>query len=127
MNKLDIKNPKPKATSNTTSMLGTAIILGAAFGWMEWFHGLGGLTICFYIVFWAAGRVVGQHYRKNDFSLVKIMSAFLASLFASTIGVAIVERGLNHDVLLALIPCAIDTSLVLLGFFMGKGGFGRKS
>jgi uncharacterized membrane protein YczE len=91
---------------------------------MELFGGLGALSFCFYIVFWAAGRVVGQHYRRDDKSLVAVSAFFLLGMYATSIVLTLAHSASPAEFAFSLIPCLINTVLMAVGFLMGKTGFG---
>ena len=115
---------RPTEAQRLMTMRGAALILGSAYAWMQLFTGLGGLSFCFWIVFWAAGRVVGQHFRRDDDSLLSVLLFFVAGMFTISILVPILQRGTFTDLAFAVLPCLLDTGLMALGFWMGKCGFG---
>jgi hypothetical protein len=84
---------------------------------------LSGLSFCFYIVYWAAGRAAGQRFKRGDRSLLRVIGIFAGAMIVSSIGAAMVTEGVGA-ILSALIVCSINIGLIALGFWMGKCGFG---
>lgn len=119
------KNQKPAISASETlkRQMISAVMLGLAFGWSAWSFGLGGAGLCFAIVFWAAGRVVGQKFRRNDNSLLKVLSFFVGGMYLSSIAAALLSEGLESVPMALLFP-SLYTVLMALGFWMGKCGFG---